>query len=112
MAKKGVKTVTRYVAKPRRHRKTSFTIPLAVVGGMVPTAVDVLETYKAQGLPGGAKMLVMRTTGYNMWAKNWYLQELLRGMGPVLLGLLVHKAASKLGINRAIARAGIPFVRI
>jgi len=36
----------------------------------------------------------------------------MAGWGPILTGLIVHKAAQKFGLNRAIARAGIPFVSI
>jgi len=34
------------------------------------------------------------------------------GLMPLAVGVLVHKVAGRLGINRAIASTGIPFIRI
>jgi len=37
---------------------------------------------------------------------------LAHGFGPLLGGFLIHKVASKLGVNRELGRAGVPILRI
>lgn len=109
------RTITRYRSarpKARRRSRAQFTLPLAVLGGFVPTAAFAVQTYREQGIEGGVKAAAMRLTGYNSWVGNWYAQELLKGWLPILAGVMAHKLAGRLGINRALSRAGIPFVRV
>lgn len=97
--------------KSRRNNK-SFTLPLAVVGGFMPLAVHALDDYRVAGLPHVAKGICVRTTGYMIDTGKFEFGYLMQGMGPIVAGTLVHKLAGKLGINRMIAAAGIPVVRI
>lgn len=106
------RTIVRYARPMRRHSRPKMTIPLAVLGGLVPTVVASLETAKAQGPMGGLKMAGMRMTGYNPWVGKWYASEMAAGWVPLLAGVFAHKLANRIGINRAVARAGIPLVRI
>jgi len=112
MAVKRGRSIVRYVRTKARRRKSGFTIPLAVIGGMVPTAVFAAEGLKVGGPLEAAKRASMRLTGYNPWEKQWYFSEFAAGWGPILAGLIAHKLANKTGINRALASAGVPFVRI
>jgi hypothetical protein len=50
--------------------------------------------------------------GYNTWDGTYSTTRMIKGWTPIVAGFLVHKLASKFGINRAIAGAGIPFIRI
>jgi hypothetical protein len=43
---------------------------------------------------------------------KWMPEYLMQGVGPIVVGVFVHKLASKLGINRGLARAGVPFLRV
>jgi hypothetical protein len=90
-----------------------MTIPLAVVGGLVPMGADLVSAYKAGGVEATLGHVSLCTTGYdpadNKWKPMFAVEKLY---GPLLLGTMVHKLASKLGVNRAIAKSGIPFVRI
>ena len=106
------RSIVRYRSPKRRHSRPKMTIPLAVLGGFVPTAAAAVETAKAQGPLGGLKMVGMRMTGYNPWVGKWYASEMAAGWIPLLTGIFAHKLANRLGINRAIARAGVPLVRI
>lgn len=111
-AKRGTRTITRYV-KRARHRKTGFTLPLAVIAGLGVPAMDLWQNSLHTGdLNRTAITASAIFTGYNPEAKVWDMAYLKRGLLPVVAGLLAHKMASKLGVNRAIAQAGIPFVRI
>lgn len=97
----------------RRHRAAKMTLPLAVIGGMVPAAYDVLAGYRANGFDGAMGHVALVTTGYDTgdgkFKPMYAIQKLY---GPLLLGVLVHKAAGKLGVNRMLASAGVPLFRV
>ena len=102
------------MAKRKGHSKRAgMTIPLAVIGGLIPMATDVLSAYKAAGAEGALGHVSLCTTGYDpsdgQWKPAFAMQKLY---GPLFLGSMVHKLASKLGVNRMIASAGIPLIRI
>jgi hypothetical protein len=97
------------------HRAKSTTIPLAIVAGFIPTAGYALAGFRQGGETGmteGIARITARLTGYSITENKFHGMELVKGYGPILLGFITHKLASKLGINRAIARAGIPLLRI
>jgi hypothetical protein len=96
-------------SKKRVSRRRRFTIPLAVVGGMIPVAVGVwdrrssgtaMAAYLQQGFTG-----ISPGGGFNI--SNFRV-----GLFPVMGGFIVHTIASKLGVNRALARAGLPIIRV
>lgn len=101
------------MAKKRTHRKGQPTIPLAVLAGFVPLAKDVYTGYTSGGVAGAGHYLVGGVTGYDTntgkfnlpWAASHFWL-------PVGAGLLVHKLAGRMGVNRALGRAGVPFIRI
>lgn len=112
MSKK--RTVIRYrsVVKPH-HKRKGFTLPVAVVAGLAVPAMDVWQNGLARGdFRNAAVCATAIMTGYNVDSKTWEIAYLRRGLLPVLAGFAAHKIASKLGINRAIAQAGVPFIRI
>jgi len=90
--------------------KTKFTLPLAVVAGFVPVGVGIWNRRSsAQGI---ADYLQAGFTGITPGTGQFSFANLKQGLMPVTAGFLVHMVAGKLGINRAIARAGIPLIRI
>jgi len=96
---------------PKRfHRKARMTMPLAVVAGFVPVGVGVWNR-RSSGT-AIADYLQQGFTGITPGTGSFNLANLRVGIMPVMAGYLVHMVASKLGINRAIGRSGIPFVRI
>jgi hypothetical protein len=98
--------------KAKRSRRHGFTIPLAVIGGLVPTAAFAAEGLKVGGPVEAAKRASMRLTGWNPWVGQWYFSEFAAGWLPILAGVVAHKLANNTGINRAIASAGIPVLRV
>lgn len=104
----------RYFPRPRRRAasKAGFTLPLAAVAGFVPLGLNVYNGAKTGGINGAGFELVRGTTGYNWQAGRMEWPALVRGLGPIVAGFMVHKLASKLGVNRALGKAGIPFIRI
>jgi hypothetical protein len=108
------RSIVRYRSRPKskRHSKAGFTLPVAVLAGFAPLGIAALDGYKYNGVTGLAKRVTMGMTGYNIEDKRFYPQEMARVAGPIVLGVLVHKLAGKLGINRALAGAGVPFLRV
>ena len=94
------------------HRKKSFTLPLAVVAGFMPLAVDVGTQLKAGAWSQAGNVMTHNLTGYNPWSGKMDTQGFSHGLYPILAGFGVHKLASMVGLNRLIARSGIPFLRI
>ena len=91
-----------------------MTLPLAVVGGFVPILSVTYDGWKQGGLRVAGRQFMTTLTGFDPenTTAGWQPRELRRGAMPIVVGFLVHMIAGKLGINRALGRAGIPFVRI
>jgi hypothetical protein len=110
------KTITRYrtrTVRAKRRSKAGFTLPLGVVGGFAPLGIVAVQSYQSGGLPNMAEQLALHTTGWHYTTRTFNPGYLVRGWGPVVLGLLAHKIiGGKLGVNRALGRAGVPFIRI
>lgn len=112
------KTRTRYITRrvARRHRSKGFTIPLAIVGGLMPAIFDVGTTVSVHGWLAGLDHVSLCTTGITTkpdghveWHPAYALYKLWLPLGA---GVVVHKLAQRLGVNRMLANAGIPFARI
>lgn len=108
------KTKTRRVymkAKRSGRRRAGFTLPLAVVGGFAPLAVNVMNT------PGGLEpkgwMFTQAMTGFDTRTQKWWFPNMYKGAIPMVAGMLVHKiVGGTLGVNRMLAAARIPVIRI
>lgn len=103
----------------RRSSKRSFTLPLAAIAGFVPVLNGTVQKSREHGFTGhdgGLSFATRSLTGYNydegVGPVGFYWSHLRSGAVPILAGLLVHKAASMLGINRALGRARVPFIRL
>lgn len=102
-----------YKAKVKRSRRNpGFTLPLAVIGGFVPLLYHAYDDFQVGGLPHLAKGIAARTTGYMVDTGKFELNYLSGGALPILAGLIVHKVASRLGVNRLLAQARIPILRV
>lgn len=102
-----------YVKRPRsRRRSAGMTLPLAAIMGFAPIAAAAMKDFKAGGAYGAAAGLSLRTTGWDIVDQKWRPEYLLQGLGPILIGGLVHKFANKMGVNRALANAGVPLLRL
>lgn len=94
------------------HKRASMTLPMAVILGFYPLANQGLAGFQAGGLKGAAKQMTLALTGFNADDSKFYFEWLKAGLVPILAGAGVHWAANKFGINRALARSGIPLLRI
>lgn len=111
MAKRRTRVITRYVRRGYRRSK-GMTFSLAVIAGLAPAAYRAYEGFTTDGIRGAAYRLSNDFTGFDPYQRKWNPWEMKYGLLPALLGIGVHKVAGKLGINRALAQAGIPFIRI
>ena len=111
MPKRG--RVRRYFARRtgRRSRgKPQMTIPIAIVAGFIPTAVGIWNRRSSgQAI---SDFLQSSFTGITPGTSSFSFANLRTGLMPIAAGFGVHMIASRIGINRAIGRAGIPFIRI
>lgn len=95
-----------------RRRRKAFTIPISVV---LPTGY-VLYNSALYAINQSPQVALEKTTkwftGYSLETGRWSFDNLKFGLFPILGGLLAHKIASKLGVNKAMASAGVPWIRI
>jgi len=99
----------------KRHSKAGMTIPLAVVAGFAPLALGEIGAVRralAGDTAGAAQQAVIYATGYNTDTKSFHWPTFMGSYGPILAGMVVHKLAGRLGVNRALGKAGVPFIRI
>jgi len=97
--------------KGRRRGGKSFTLPLAVVAGLAP-GLSQLWRAKDYGMRQVANVASRDYIGYDPESNRITGAYLGYGLLPLLLGFLVHTVAGKIGINRALGRAGIPILRL
>jgi hypothetical protein len=96
------------------HHKRKFTIPLAIVAGFLPMTMDIINNKDSFGIGGsilhsGAGAII----GYDTVSRGFNMNNWKQAGGPAIwIGFAAHLLASKFGINRMIARAGIPLIRI
>lgn len=97
----------------KKHRRKQFTLPVAAIAGFAPIAIHTYQGFKAGGLAGGLNDLSAYTTGYVPVDNKWKAAHLVEGMTPVIVGGLVHKyIGGRLGVNRMLASAGVPVIRL
>ena len=97
----------------RRSRSRSIpTIPLAVVAGFTPLIWGAWSEFQRGGMPSLSQHLAGNLAGYSIESRKLYPEALVTGWTPIVIGLVVHKLASALGINRALAASRIPLLRL
>lgn len=114
MEKKKTVKVVYSKGKKKMHHKKAFTLPLAPLAGL-----GVGLKYVWSGGNGGTSFpdrmhrLSTAYTGWNPAEHKWNAGEMREGVLPLAVGGLVHYiVGNKLGINRMLARAGVPILRI
>jgi len=114
-ARKVKKVARRRYSRKRSRRSGGMTVPLAVVGGLGAGLARPIKTYIDTGdLQLAAWQLVEGYTGYYVGEGNWDMKRLQYGLVPLVAGALVHKfvGGSPLNVNRILAAAKVPFIRI
>jgi len=108
MAKAKTKVRRVYVRPKRKYHKPKMTIPIAVIAGFAPLAVNGANWVKGLGWTEGLGVAASTLTGYNLANGKFYAGNLKFGALPIVIGLIIHKLANKFGINRQLSRTGLP----
>lgn len=100
------------MAKKKYHRFKSMTIPLAPIAGLVgmpviKLIVDDVMSGAIANIPQHIPQIIGIVNG------QFNFDIFLRNIVPPVLGLLIHKyVGGTLGLNRMLASAGVPLIRI
>jgi hypothetical protein len=86
-----------------------MTIPMAVVLPTAALAVNGAKAIMAGGDNG--TNFAHYVTGMDAQGK-FHADWIVGAYGPIIGGALVHYAAGRFGVNRALGRAKIPLIRI
>lgn len=109
------KTVRKMARRRRSRRRKSMTIPIAPILGLAAGALNefVLGRALAGDFVGAGKAAVHRYIGID-GDGNFDAAMLAQGLGPLVLGLLIHKfvGGAPLHANRMLGQAGVPLIRI
>lgn len=116
MASRAVAVRTRrvYVTRKRSRSRTKFSIPLALCAGVAVPVIDIVTHIKnGPNGPNGYMDVMQRlftgsSPAYPGFSTFWFKWSYY----PIIAGFLAHWIAGKTGINRAIARSGVPLIRI
>ena len=103
------------MGKKKKRRSRKFTIPLAPIGGLVAT--PALRYMVSELMAGNLETAIAqpaRFAGIDPNTGQFSVDELKNNLLPVVLGILVHKfiGGSPLNLNRTLANANVPFIRI
>lgn len=118
--RKGVRRLTR---RKRKRRSRQMTVPLAPVIGVAAGLASgspwsggnsVISRLMEGNIDDAAKIAAYHYLGIDTYNGTFHIEGLKTGVLPLVLGALVHKfvGGSPLNINRMLARAKIPFIRI
>jgi hypothetical protein len=87
-------------------------LPLAVTLGFVPLGTRAVQLVQANGI-AGLQALPASLIPYNFATRKIDFSQLGTGLYPILAGLVVHKVVGgMMGVNRQLAAARIPWIRI
>lgn len=108
------KTVVRYRNRPKKksRRRNKMTLPLAVLAPAGYIGMNTVSNFQKIGATGAMAVLTNQLTGYDPRTNDWKFSNLKYGLMPLMVGALAHKVAGRLGVNRMLASAGVPYFRI
>lgn len=100
--------------KKRRNGKRKFTLPLAPIVGVV--AMPSLQATANAALKGQFQEAMVQAKGVVGITRDgaFNAQLLISNIAPLVVGGLVHKfvGGAPLNVNRMLASAGVPVIRI
>lgn len=100
------------MARKKRSQRRSATLSIAVAAGFAVPVFTTMNAATKSGFLFATKHLFSAFTGWDYDTGRWNAANLCNGTIPVMLGVLVHRVASAFGVNRALASAGVPLIRI
>jgi len=89
------------------------TVPIGLVAGMLPGVTRSFNVFQSKGAQSGANEALAIYTGFDPQTRQWSIQNMQFGLIPLIAGLLLSRfVGGGLGINRMLARARVPLLRI
>ena len=91
-----------------------MTIPIAPIAGLAVGLMPSVQSLINGDMMGAADGLAWRYAGYNLSNRTFDVNGLKEGLLPLVVGGLVHKfvGGAPLNLNRQLANAGVPYLRI
>ena len=99
----------------KNHRRARpLTLPLATLAGTAGSlSNNIVPALQGRITADEAVRRLSRDfTGYDPIDGSWRLARMGQGLLPLAVGVLVSMMASRFGINRRMARSGIPLIRV
>tara|TARA_Y100000310_G_scaffold303899_1_gene342604 strand:+ start:600 stop:938 length:339 start_codon:yes stop_codon:yes gene_type:complete len=112
LATKKQKVVYRNRPKAKVRHKRKFTLPLAAIVGFAPLINLTWHNFQAGGAEQAFATATRIMTGYDPRNGQFHFGELRYGLAPMLMGLMIHKGAQMLGVNRMLSNANVPLLRV
>lgn len=98
--------------KRRSRGKKKTTVSLAMALPMLGVGSQFVSHWQNRSFDHATKWATAALTGYDPYAQKWQAKNMKGGTYPIAVGAMVHKVANKLGINRALSQAGVPWLRM
>jgi len=100
--------------KKYRRKKKQFTLPIAPLAGFAVGMQPVVDQVIRGDYNNALNYLAANYTGYHPTQKNWSVDRLKNGLVPLVVGGLIHKyiGGNPVGVNRMLAQAGVPVIRL
>jgi len=101
------------MAKHRGGHRRSFTLPIATLAGLGIGIAPSINQLLAGDYVGAFDGLAWRYAGYNNTTKKLDVNGLMQGLVPLVVGSMASKfIGGTLGVNRRLASAGVPILRL
>jgi hypothetical protein len=112
-ARRGKTGKKRSVRMAVQSRSKKFTLPVAVVLGFTPLVARAVDLTRSFGFANALQVLPTSLIPYNVQTRKMDFGQLSNGLYPIIAGLAVHKiVGGMLGVNRALAAARVPLLRL
>jgi len=108
----------RKMTKKKRRNSSGMTFPLAVIAplaaGLGEPVLNMVADPSPESIKQSLNHIALIYTGYNVINGHVQPEMLNKGLIPLVIGLCVHKfvGGAPLNLNRILARAKVPFIRI
>jgi len=107
-----VKRVPRRRRYTRKRRRAKRTIPVLPIVGIVGGSIEPIKRAMDGDFEGAIKELAQITTGVSLDDGSWNPEWMKKFWIPVIVGVIGHKIANMLGINRTFANLPAPLNKL
>ena len=96
----------------KKKRRRSRTIAILPIIGLAGGLSEPIQVAMRGDFENAANLAVAHYTGYNFINGTYSIEWLKKGWIPLIAGVIGHKAANMLGINRAFADLPSPLNKL